>query len=281
MVATSRAALSGVRSAELTTGRADRRPSPTRRRNGHHRGLRLIVGLSPLVGGLLLWQALGSDDAFTFPRPSSWFDAARTMWQSGELGPALRQTLTTFALGTGVAIVIGAALGWTIGALRSADRSLSPSLEFLRAAPAPALVPVATVLLGVSTLMSVVVMVTAVVWPVLLSTASARREIPPVRLDAGRVLGLSRWHRIRKIEFPSLLPGIMTGVRVTTSLGFVVSLVLDIIGSGSGIGRLLVIKQQSFESPSVWAILVVIGLFGLAANSLVAVAEERVRRGWS
>ncbi|OUZ10308.1 hypothetical protein BHE97_08150 [Aeromicrobium sp. PE09-221] len=240
----------------------------------------MLVGLLPLVLGLALWEALGTDQSFSFPRPSSWWAAASDMWQAGELAPALRRTVLTFVLGLSASIVVGSALGWLIGASTRFHQALNPILEFIRSTPSVAIVPVATVLFGVSMRMSIVVMLTAIIWPVLLSTTTARRTITPVRLEMGHVVGLSRSDQMRKVVFPSLLPAIMTGTRVSASQGLIIALIIDIIGSGEGIGRVLVEKQQLYEAASVWALMVIIGLLGLVANGLVGAVDSYVQRGW-
>lgn len=247
---------------------------------GSGRRLAFVLGLTPLVVGLVVWQIAGSPMSFTFPNPGTWWRAALSMHEQGLLIPALMRTILTFVYGLALSVLVGVGAGWFIGANRLAERALSPVLDFFRAMPSPALVPVATVIFGVTVGMSAVVMLISIVWPVLLSTISARKTIPPVRLEMGRVLGLSRFDQMRKIVFPSLLPAIMTGTRVAVSQGFVIALLIDIIGAGAGIGRLLVVRQQTFDGASVWALLVVIGLFGLLANGLVALLDHRVQRGW-
>lgn len=239
-----------------------------------------LLGLTPLVLTLIAWQVLGSPMSFTFPNPGTWWDATVDMHAQGLLVPALTRTMLTFVYGLALSIVVGVIGGWFIGSSRLAERALSPVLDFFRAMPSPALVPVATVIFGVTVGMSAVVMLISIVWPILLSTITARKTIPAVRLEMGRVLGLTRLDQMRKIVFPSLLPAIMTGTRVSVSQGFVIALLIDIIGAGAGIGRLLVVRQQTFDAASVWALLVVIGLFGLVANGLVALLDHRIQRGW-
>lgn len=247
---------------------------------GRVRGASLLLGLTPLVLLLGAWEVFGEAASFTFPTPSTWWSATVRMMDEGVLLPALQRTLLTFILGAAIAVVTGTLLGWAIGASRTVERLLGPMLDFFRALPSPALVPVATVLFGVTIGMSTIVMVVAIVWPVLLSTISARHTVPTVRLDMGRVLGLSRLEQMRKVVLPSLLPAVMTGTRVAVSQGLIVALLIDIIGSGEGIGRLLVVRQQSFDAASVWALLVIIGIFGLVVNGVVAILDERVQRGW-
>lgn len=269
-----------------TTSRSARKnqPKPPRRAKSSGKGIdgraAFLLGLTPLVLGLIAWQVLGSPMSFTFPSPDTWWEATKNMHAADELMPALMRTVLTFVYGLALSVVVGVAAGWFIGSSRLAERALSPILDFFRAMPSPALVPVATVIFGVTVGMSAVVMLISIVWPILLSTISARKTIPPVRLEMGRVLGLSTFDQMRKIVLPSLLPAIMTGTRVAVSQGFVIALLIDIIGAGAGIGRLLVVRQQTFDAASVWALLVVIGLVGLVANGLVALLDHRVQRGW-
>lgn len=261
-----------------TTVREIRRETTSRRRSV--RPLGFVLGLTPLVLGMLAWELLGDPMSFTFPPPSQWWTAAQGMHAEGLLLSAVWRTMVTFLLGLSLSVVVGVALGWAIGASRRVERALSPLLDFFRSMPSPALVPIATVIFGVTIGMSAVVMLIAIVWPVLLSTVTARQTIPPVRLEMGRALGLSALDRMRKVVFPSLLPAIMTGTRVAVSQGFVIALLIDIIGSGAGVGRLLVVRQQTFDAASVWALLIVIGIFGLVANGVVALIDHRVQKGW-
>lgn len=238
-----------------------------------------LLGLLPLIAVVLVWQVFGGFNDFTFPRPDRWWHAFMVMVTRGEILPALQQTMLIFVLGLFFSIVLGVGLGWALGASRRLERALNPTLDYFRSLPAPALIPVAIVLLGVTLNMSVVVMVIAVNWPILLNAASSRRQIPGVRLEMARVLGMSRTARAWKIVLPSMLPDIMTGVRTAASIGLVSALVIDILGSGSGIGLLLVTKQQTFDAASVWALLVIVGLLGTIVNAVVAAIDKKVQQG--
>ncbi|HKZ15640.1 MAG TPA: ABC transporter permease subunit [Solirubrobacterales bacterium] len=239
-----------------------------------------LKGLIPLMILLVIWQLAGSDSSLSFPPPSSWIDSLRELADHGSLGPALRTTLVTFALSLVIATVIGAAVGMAIGASRRVDRALTPTLDFFRSLPPPAVVPVAALILGISLRMSVTVVVIAIVWPILLNTAGAMRDIPAVRIEMSRTLGLGRFERIIKVVIPSLLPAIMVGVRVAVSISLVVTLLVEIIGSSDGVGQLLAERQQSFDAAAVWGLLLLIGVLGFAINALIAAAEQRLLRNW-
>ena len=66
---------------------------------------------------------------------------------------------------------------------------------------------------------------------------------------------------------PSLTPQIMLGVRIASALALIVTLLMDIFGTGTGLGRLLVVSQQSFDASAVWGLLCIVGLFGYVTSS--------------
>jgi len=256
-------------------------PIPKRlRRKRSGAGAAPLRGLIPLVLLLALWQVAGSADALSFPRPDTWLTAIERMNDEGVLLPALRQTLWTFLLSLIVATIVGALAGMAIGSSRRLDRAVSPLLDFFRTLPPPAIVPVAVLLLGATLTMSITVVVLAIVWPILLNTVNAMRGIPAVRLEMSRTLGLSRFERLRKIVLPSLAPGIMLGVQISVSISLVVTLLVDILGAGEGAGQLLVIRQQTFDAPAVWGLLLIIGAFGYLINAAVGLIQQRLFRNW-
>ena len=140
--------------------------------------------------------------------------------------------------------------------------------------------PALGLLLGPTLLSSVTIVVLAIIWPILLNTVNGVRMIPEVRKDMARSLGLSWSARITKVLLPSLTPNIMTGLRVSVSLSLIVTLVTDILGTGQGLGRLLIDQQQFFEAPAVWGLLVLIGAFGYLINMLFRMLERKLMSRW-
>lgn len=239
-----------------------------------------LRGLLPLALLIACWQLFGADNSYTFPKPDTWITSLRDMHDQGVLLPAVSVTLRTFAYSLVAATVLGVLLGVLIGGSRTADRALGPILDFFRSLPPPAIVPVAGLLLGLDLKMSVVVVTIAIVWPILLNTASAMSNVPRVRIDMSRTLGISWTERYRKVILPSLLPSVMVGVRISVSISLVVTLVVDILGSGAGLGRLISERQTNFDAPGTWGLLAPIGLFGFLLNGLLAVLERRILRNW-
>jgi ABC-type nitrate/sulfonate/bicarbonate transport system permease component len=230
---------------------------------------RCLIGLVPLAIGLYLWELRSTAEDISFPQPSSWWSAGKELTTSGVLWPALRSTMTTFLLAMVLATLLGVGTGVIIGFVPRLERTLTPLIDFFRTLPPPVLVPVLTLLLGITLKASVAIVVLSVVWPILLNTVGAVHEMPTTRREISAVLALGRAETFLKITLPSLLPGIVVGLRTALSIGLVVTLLTDMLGSADGIGRLLVIQQQLFQPSAVWALLFLIGALGYLLNLAV------------
>ena len=117
-------------------------------------------------------------------------------------------------------------------------------------------------------------------WPAvgstLHSTTAAVRAIPPTRIDAARSLGLRVYHRWTRVLLPSLVPQLFVALRVTSALTLIITLLTDILGTDTGIGRLLVVSQQRFESAACWGLLLVVGAIGCLASAVLAQIDARL-----
>jgi sulfonate transport system permease protein len=219
-------------------------------------------GLLPVAIALGTWQLLGRANSRTFPPPCRWAEALTRLYLHGRLTEAVLSTLTTFALALVAATVVGAIIGTTTGSHVGINRAVAPSLDMLASVPGAAVVPLAILALGTTRLTSVAVVALAVVWPILHNSAAAARAIPPVRLEAARTLSLTRLRRWRSVVLPSVASGILLGVRVAASMTLIVTMLVEVLGTGDGIGRLLIERQQHFHTAGAWGLLFVTGVLG-------------------
>jgi ABC-type nitrate/sulfonate/bicarbonate transport system permease component len=239
-----------------------------------------LRGLLPLVAVLTAWQVLAPGPSAYFPAPFEWWKAAAALWYSGQLLPAFAATMTTFAEGLALAVAIGGALGVAIGTSRAVERALGPLLEFLRAIPPPVTVPIATLLLGYDVTMKLTVVVLSALWPILLNTSSAAARVEPLLFDVARTFRLSTVRWVRQVVVPSAVPSVLLGIRVAIPLAIVVTLLVEMLTSLPGVGALMMQSQRNFQSAQVYALLVMIGLFGFIVNDLFAIIEAVALRRW-
>jgi ABC-type nitrate/sulfonate/bicarbonate transport system permease component len=237
-----------------------------------------LRGLLPLAALLTAWQLVGDDRSLSFPPPNEWLAALGRLHDAAVLLPALTFTLTTYLAALLLATVAGTALGIVIGSSRRVDRALTPSLDVLATVPGAAILPVVVLLLGPGRPAAVAVVALAVGWPVLITVTTAMRNIPTIRIEVGRTLGLSPAARRLRIVLPTLAPAILLSMRMASSMALIVTLLNDIVGTGDGVGRLLVAHQQQFDAAAVWGLLLTIGVFGYLVSAALAAVEQRRSR---
>lgn len=237
-----------------------------------------LRGLLPLVVLLALWQLVASSLSPFFPPPSDWAAALLDLWNSGVLLPAAGATVTTFLLGLLAATVLGTVLGLAVGASARTDRALQPTLEYARAMPPAAVVPIATLLLGFTGTMKVVVVTSAAIWSILLNTRSGVRALDPIMFEMARSLHLDRLERVRKVTLPALMPAIFLGVRVAAPVALVITLLVEILTQVDGVGALIAQSQRNYEFAQGYGLILVAGLFALLVNALVSMLQARVMR---
>lgn len=242
--------------------------SPRRGRRGQRDSLRLR-GLLPLLAFLTAWQLAASEHSPYFPPPSSWIHGVATLWANGTLLPAAAATVSTFLTGLAVATATGTLVGLLVGASGNADRALGPSLEFARAMPPAAMVPIAALLIGYDRTMKVAVVVFATIWPILFNTRAGARGLDPVLIETARSLRLGNFDRACKIFLPGLLPAIFLGVRSAAPVALVITLLVELVSRVRGLGSLIASAQESYHAGQVYGLILVAGLFSLVINGLV------------
>jgi ABC-type nitrate/sulfonate/bicarbonate transport system permease component len=251
--------------------------TPQRRRSRGRSGTP-IRGLLPIVAALAIWQLVGDPQSAYFPPPSEWVKAVGPLLDGGVLLQALGWTALTFFLGLVLATVFGGVLGTLVGSSRACDRAFGPLLEFMRAMPAAALVPVLALILGYTMTMKLAVVVIPTTWPILLACRSARRSMSPLLIEVPRTLGLTRSERIRKVLIPAMMPALLLGVRVAGPLALIVTLLVEIVTRINGLGALLANAQTRYLSAQVYGLLIIAGALGLLVNWAVTRSEGVVTR---
>jgi ABC-type nitrate/sulfonate/bicarbonate transport system permease component len=237
------------------------------------------------VSLLLAWQAwtVHANDP-KFPRLSTILVQFRELWLFSEFNLHVVPSLERIGLGFGIAVVLGVALGIPLGLSRWGRIIAMPHIEWWRAMPPPALLPISIVLLhSIGNRQKVAFIAFFCLFPVLLNTIDGVRGIDPTLLDTARSYGIRRFERIRRIVFPGALPQIFAGMRTSLSLAVIMMVLTEYFSSSSGVGYVLLISKNTLQLAPMWAAIVLIGLLGYLLNLALILIERRVlawHRGW-
>ncbi|MFI6013563.1 ABC transporter permease [Streptomyces sp. NPDC051243] len=244
-----------------------------------------------LALAVAVWQLVArAHGSVYFPPPAEIARHARELWFSGPVRHVfltedavadVLPSLGRMAAGFALAAVAGIALGVAVGRSRRAYALCNPVLQFARAVPPPALVPVFVVIFDFGTPMQIASIVFSAVWPVLINTAEGARDTDPLRLEVAAVLRLTAAERLRFLILPSALPRIFAGLRLSLSLSLILMVFSELLpGTANGIGFTLTDAQSRSDLLTVWAALVLLGALGYLLNTgLLAVEKRLVGRG--
>jgi ABC-type nitrate/sulfonate/bicarbonate transport system permease component len=247
------------------------------RRVGGSPALRGSVGL---LGLALLFEALprlGVLPAEYFP-PTSVIAGAL----GDELGrpaywEALGGTVRTWLIGLGIAVTAGIAVGTVIGSVPLLRAVTASTIEFLRPIPSVALLPLAVVLFSAPLRSILMLVVYASFWQVLVQVLHGVADVDPVARETAASYRLGRWQRVRYLVWPTTLPYAMTGIRLAASVALVLTITGELlIGGTVGLGESLAVAQTSNAIPTMYALVIVSGIVGLAANTITRRAERYV-----
>ncbi|MCT7660692.1 ABC transporter permease [Mycobacterium deserti] len=239
-----------------------------------------LRGLSVTLLLLALWEVLGDARSPYLPPPSTWWTALQVMHAKGLLVPAATATLQVMAISVILVIAVGTTLGALLGTSPRLERTLSPTIEVFRTIPPPTLVPLAVLLFGATTATAILLTTVTSIWAVVFNAGAAARAIPPSRFDAARSLGLSKAATVRKVVLPSLVPGVSLGLRVAAPIIMIVVLLVEMLSSLPGMGRLLMESQQNFATARVFGVLALVGALGYLLNLLVGALQECLVGTW-
>jgi ABC-type nitrate/sulfonate/bicarbonate transport system permease component len=237
----------------------------------------VLLGWVVAAALLLLWQVYASGAELLYLSPFT--DSVDAMWDllTGaslhvDVLPSIGRMLAGYAIGCAVGIAIGVPVGY----LRGLEPWVRPVLEFLRALPAPVILPLALLLLGANTGMRIGVIAFGASWAVMLNAIDGARGVDPLLIDTGKVNRLGTLAVLRRIVLPASMPQIFAGMRTALGIALIVMVFSEMIGATSGLGFQILTAQRRFEVPETYGGVLLIGLIGWAFTVLFSYTERRV-----
>lgn len=242
-----------------------------------HRWIRVAAGMLGVTGLLAAWQLVADSGAVTFLVPFT--TAVSRMWSllTGEslttdVVPSVVRTIAGFAIGSAAGIMIGILVGY----FRRIDPWVRPLLEFLRATPIPAVIPVAILTLGPTDGTRTFLIALGCVWPVLLNAIDGTRSVDPRYIDAARVARFGSLRILVRVIWPASLPAIFTGLRIGLAIALIMMVVSEMMASTSGLGHFILEAQRTYALTDMYGGILLLGVLGGVFTLVFALVERRV-----
>jgi ABC-type nitrate/sulfonate/bicarbonate transport system permease component len=247
--------------------------------------LKVAAEIAVPVAIVLAWEAWArSADSQFWPPPSTIASQFRDLWLFAQFRSDVVPSLVRILLGFGIGSAIGILLGIPLGRSLWARKFAMPHVEYWRAMPPPALLPISVILLhSIGNLQKVSFIAFFCIFPVLLNTIDGVRSLDPTLVDTARAYGIPVNERIRRIVLPAAFPQISAGMRTSLSLAVIIMVVAEYFSSTSGVGYVLLISKNTFQLGPMWAAVLLIGVIGYVLNLAYLLVERRLlawHRGW-
>jgi len=238
---------------------------------------RTMLGFAIL---LLLWEvlvrALGIK-LYILPPPST---VIVTLWtKRATLGTAAWYTAQPMLIGYGCAVLVGVALALSFALSRLIESIVYPQIVFLQIIPKIAIAPLFMIWFGYGLTSKVLIVFLLSFFPVVVSAVQAFRSMDPDIRDLARITGASPLRMFFRVQVPHALPTMFTGFKVAAALASTAAVVAEFVSSDRGLGYLLVDYTNRFDTPGVFAAILVLSVMGLTLYAVVE-AIERISIPW-
>jgi taurine transport system permease protein len=172
------------------------------------------------------------------------------------------------------AIVVGVPFGLLLGTSKWSRSLLEPGVTFVRALPPLAYFSLLVIWFGIDETPKVILLVLAALPPIVLATSDAVRNVSQDRLLALQTLGASKFQVVRYGVFPSVLPEVMTGIRVAVLFAFTTVVAAETINGMPGIGGMVRDAQRFNQTDIVIMGIIIIGVCGIALDLSIQLIDR-------
>ncbi len=193
----------------------------------------------------------------------------------GTLASDLALSLGRTFGGLGLAMISGVALGLLMARNRFIHWLLDPLIAVGFPSPKIAFIPIFVLWFGIESLSKILLVAFSCVFPVVIGSYGAARAVNRIFLWSAASLGSDRRSLFLFVIFPACCPRIFTTLRVALPVALVTTFTAEMVAGGGGMGATLIYSQRFFESPTVFAYILVMLAVGLVLDSAMLRTQNR------
>ena len=243
------------------------------------------LGVLAVLLALIAWQITAQyivHYSFILPSPTDVFSAFVDLLNDGTILLDIQASLVHFAIGLGLAVLVGIPLGIIMGWNRRIESFVDPIIELLRPIPPLAWIPFAIIWFGLTSFSAGFIIFIGAVFPIIINTYSGFRGVPRIFVEAGKMLGCTKDRDlIRYIAFPASLPSVAAGIRIATGVGWMCLVAGGLFGvSNYGLGQKLWFFYDLHRMDCVVVYMILLGMIGLAIDMLFRYYIEKKFLKW-
>ncbi len=236
--------------------------------------LTLPVGITLFVGLWYLVTRLGNYPSFILPDPGSVFGEMKTIALNGLLWFHVKATLTEMAGGLALGLFGATLLGYILAKSPLLERLLGPYIVASQSVPAVAIAPLLIIWFGTGKVSKVLVCALVVFFPILVNTIVGIRSVDEGLKTMLRSLNASKWQTFIRLEIPAALPVLLGGLKIGVTLSVIGAVVGEFVGADRGLGYLINLAKGLFNTPLMFAALIVLTAISLSLYLAITGLEK-------
>jgi len=247
-----------------------------RRLTGHWGPAALIV-----LGLLGIWESyvrLWAVPKWLLPAPS-----VIAMTLIGSRALLLDHTLVTLlevVVGFGLSLLCGVLLACGIATSQTLERALYPFVIASQMVPIIVIAPLLLIWVGYGLTPKIIVVALTAFFPIVVNMVDGLKSADPDAVNLLRTMGASRWQIFVKVQVPTSLPFLFSGLRVAMAVSVIGAVIGEWVGSSQGLGYLMIRSKPQFLTERVFAAIVMLSVMGAALFVLVGIIEQLVIPWW-
>jgi len=244
--------------------------------------LPLLVALAVLAG----WEyAVRANEVPVFVLPPPSLIARALAGDMGILGPSLWVTLTVTLQAFCLAVVSGVGLAVLFSQSRAVAAALYPYAVILQVTPVVAIAPLVIIWVGYENVnLSLLILAWIVAFfPILSNTTLGLTSVDPNLRDLFRLYGAGRWQVLWRLQLPTALPYLLSGMKISGGLALIGAVVAEFVagsGTASGLAWRIVEAGNRLNIPRMFAALVLLSALGILIFALLSWTQHLLLRRW-
>jgi NitT/TauT family transport system permease protein len=264
-----------VRAGELPKGGAGagvRRPAMA----GIRRALLILL---PWVAIVLLWygvRASGLVNPGLIPAPHAVLTKFWELLRGGRLGLDIVMSTQRVLIGVALGVTLAVPVGFLIGWYRHMCSFVDPLINFFRALPPIALIPLVIVYFGIGEIAKIVILFYAAFFAGVIVMYEGIAQISPIFVRVARTLGAADDEIFRKVIVPLAVPHMLTALRVALGVAWATLVASELIAARQGLGALIQDASSFFQLDIIYVGIICIGFIALAMDLLLRVVARRL-----
>jgi ABC-type nitrate/sulfonate/bicarbonate transport system permease component len=230
---------------------------------------------------LLFWElavALKWVNPLFTSAPTRILRAGWEMFADGSIYEHLQVSGYEFAVGYGLAVIVGVPLGILMGWYRRINAVLDPFVSALYATPRIALLPLVMIWFGIGLGSKIAIVFLGAIFPILVNTITGVRTVEADFIKVARSFGSNDWQMFKTVALPSSVPMLLSGLRLGLGHALVGIVVGEMYGATHGLGFLIAQSGARFQTDKVMVGIILIAAAGVALAELLRAVERRFER---